>query len=94
MHSHYDVDRGEIVTVEVQSGGAVLRIDAEAQASGRQGQSITLRNSTSGKIFRAKITGKGRVLLECRSGRNLKMKINVLFSIALLLTGAVTSAGG
>jgi flagella basal body P-ring formation protein FlgA len=61
----YDVDRGEIVTVEVQSGGATLMLEAEAQASGRQGQSITLRNSTSGKTFRAKITGKGRALLEC-----------------------------
>jgi flagella basal body P-ring formation protein FlgA len=63
----YDVDRGELVTVEVQSGGAVLVLEAEAQASGREGQSITLRNSTSGKMFRAKITGKGRALLECRS---------------------------
>jgi flagella basal body P-ring formation protein FlgA len=63
----WDVDRGEIVTVEVQSGGATLTLEAEAQASGRQGQSITLRNSTSGKTFRAKITGKGRALLECRS---------------------------
>jgi flagellar basal body P-ring formation protein FlgA len=63
----WDVDRGEIVTVEVQSGGAVLVLEAEAQASGRQGQSITLRNSTSGKTFRAKITGKGRALLECTS---------------------------
>jgi flagella basal body P-ring formation protein FlgA len=62
----YDVDRGDIVTVEVQSGGAVLVLEAEAQASGREGQSITLRNSTSGKIFRAKITGKGRALLEFR----------------------------
>ena len=62
----WDVERGEIVTVEVQSGGAVLVLEAEAQASGRQGQSIALRNSTSGKMFRAKITGKGRALLECR----------------------------
>ena len=63
----YDVDRGQIVSVEVQSGGAVLTVEAEAQASGRQGQSITLRNSSSGKIFSAKITGKGRALLECRA---------------------------
>jgi len=63
----YDVDRGETVTVEVQSGGAVLRIEGEAQASGRRGQIIGVRNSTSGKLFRATITGKGRALLECRS---------------------------
>jgi flagella basal body P-ring formation protein FlgA len=63
----YDVDRGETVRVEVQSGGAVLTLDAEAEDSGRRGQSINLRNSTSGKIFRAKITGRGRALLDFRS---------------------------
>lgn len=63
----FDVDRGDIVTVEVQSGGAVLLMEAEAQAAGRRGQNVTLRNAASGKIFRAKITGKGRALLECSS---------------------------
>jgi len=62
-----DVDRGDLVAVEVQSGRAILALEAEAETSGRRGQSITLRNATSGKIFRAKITGKGRALLECRS---------------------------
>jgi flagella basal body P-ring formation protein FlgA len=60
----FDVDRGEMATVEVQIGGAVLKLEAEAQASGRRGEMIALRNATSGKIFRAKITGKGRALLE------------------------------
>jgi flagella basal body P-ring formation protein FlgA len=60
-----DVDRGDIVAVEVQSGRAILALEAEAQTSGRRGQTVTLRNTTSGKIFRAKISGKGRALLEC-----------------------------
>jgi flagella basal body P-ring formation protein FlgA len=63
----YDVDRGETVMVEVQSGGAVLTLEAEAQASGRRDQSIPFKNSTSGKIFHAKITGKGRALVESHS---------------------------
>jgi flagella basal body P-ring formation protein FlgA len=65
-----DVDRGETVIVEVQSGGAVLNIEAQAEASGRRGQSIALRNATSGKIFHAKITGKGRALLDMPLIRN------------------------
>ena len=60
----FDVSRGEMVTVQVQSGAAVLTLEAEAQSDGRAGQMISLRNATSGKIFRAKITGKDRALLE------------------------------
>lgn len=62
-----DVDRGETVTVEVWSGGAVLSVEAQAEASGRRGQNIALRNATSGKVFHAKITGKGRALVEFRA---------------------------
>jgi flagella basal body P-ring formation protein FlgA len=62
-----DVDRGEMVAVEVQSGGARLKLEAQAETSGRRGQSIPLRNATSGKIFYAQIAGKGRALLECPS---------------------------
>lgn len=60
----WDVGRGDMTTVQVRSGGAVLTLEAEAQADGRAGQSIDFRNATTGKIFRAKITGKGRALLE------------------------------
>lgn len=63
----WDVDRGEMVTVRVQSGAAVLTLEAEAQADGRSGQSIDFRNATTGKVFRAKITGKGRALLDCHA---------------------------
>jgi flagella basal body P-ring formation protein FlgA len=68
----FDVNRGDIVTVEVQSGGAVLKLDAEAQAAGRTGQSIAFRNATSGKVFHALITGKGRALLDSSSPGNEK----------------------
>lgn len=60
----WDVDRGDMTMVQVRSGGAVLTLEAEAQADGRAGQSIDFRNATTGKTFRAKIIGKGRALLE------------------------------
>jgi len=56
-----------MVTVLVQSGAAVLTLEAEAQSDGRAGQTISLRNAASGKVFRARITGKGRALLEFSS---------------------------
>jgi flagella basal body P-ring formation protein FlgA len=63
----FDVGKGEMVTVLVQSGAAVLTLEAEAQSDGRAGQTISLRNAASGKVFRARITGKGRALLEFSS---------------------------
>ncbi len=60
----WDVGRGDMTTVQVRSGGALLTLEAEAQADGRTGESIDFRNATTGKTFRAKITGKGRALLE------------------------------
>lgn len=60
----WDVGRGDMTTVQVRSGGAVLTLEAEAQADGRTGQSIDFRNATTGKTFRARIIGKGRALLE------------------------------
>ncbi len=63
----FDVGKGEMVTVLVQSGAAVLMLEAEAQSDGRAGQTISLRNAASGKVFRARVTGRGRALLEFSS---------------------------
>jgi len=63
----FDVGKGEMVTVLVQSGAAVLTVEAEAQSDGRTGQTISLRNGASGKVFRARVTGRGRALLEFSS---------------------------
>lgn len=60
------VERGDTVMVEVRSGGAVLKLEAKAEAPGRRGDTIPLRNAASGKLFRARIEDKGRVALECR----------------------------
>jgi flagella basal body P-ring formation protein FlgA len=67
-----DVNRGDTVTVEVQSGGAVLLLPAQADMSGRLGQIIPLRNAASGKVFRAMITGKDKALLDFHSPETYK----------------------
>lgn len=55
-----DVERGDIVEVEVVSGAATLRFPAKADAGGRRGDRIVLVNRESGKRFPATIDGRGK----------------------------------
>jgi flagella basal body P-ring formation protein FlgA len=59
----FQVERGDTVEVMVIAGAAQLALDAQAEASGRQGDVIPLRNPRSGKLFRARIDGKGRAVV-------------------------------
>jgi flagella basal body P-ring formation protein FlgA len=58
-----EVERGDVVAVEVRSGGARLALEGRAQASGRRGDSIPIRNLTTGKSFSARVADKNRVVL-------------------------------
>jgi len=58
-----DVVRGDRVMVEVHSGGAFLRFEAVAEASGSVGQVIPLTNPDSQRRFSARVEGKGRVVV-------------------------------
>jgi flagella basal body P-ring formation protein FlgA len=53
-----DVTRGDLVTVEVFAGGAHLKLEARAESAGVKGSTIVVRNLSSGKEFRAQVTGK------------------------------------
>jgi hypothetical protein len=59
-----DVNRGEMVHVEVHSGAALVAFDAEAQSSGAAGQTITLLNPISKRRFSARVEGKGRASVQ------------------------------
>lgn len=61
-----DVEAGDTVIVEVHSGAATLRLEAKAESGGRRGDMISLRNADGGKMFRAKVDGKGKALVETR----------------------------
>jgi flagella basal body P-ring formation protein FlgA len=54
-----EVARGDVVRVTVVQGAARLELQAMAEAEGRRGDRISLRNPSSGKRFRAKVMGKG-----------------------------------
>jgi flagella basal body P-ring formation protein FlgA len=62
----YEVSRGDAVRVGVSSGDAHLVLDGWAEASGRIGQTIPVRNPANGKRFRARVEGAGRVEVENR----------------------------
>ena len=57
------VKRGDVVQVTAISGAAELRLPALAETNGRQGDLISLKNQTTGKVFRARIEGKDRALV-------------------------------
>jgi flagella basal body P-ring formation protein FlgA len=59
----YQVQRGETVQVTAISGATQLTLEALAQSSGRQGDTIYLKNRSSGKIFPARIEGKDKALV-------------------------------
>jgi flagella basal body P-ring formation protein FlgA len=59
-----DVSRGEMVDVEVRSGAARLLLTGKAESAGRSGDMVAIRNMTSNKLFQARITGKGKALVD------------------------------
>jgi hypothetical protein len=59
-----DVNRGEMVHVEVRSGAALIAFEAQAQSSGAAGQTITLLNPISKKRFPARIEGRGKAFVD------------------------------
>ena len=61
LEQPYEVSRGDAVRVGVSSGDARLELDGRAEASGRRGQTIPVRNPANGKTFPARVEGAGRV---------------------------------
>jgi len=59
-----EVARGDVVKVEVTAGGAHLLFEGRAETAGVEGKTILVKNLTSGKDFRARVTGKGKVSVQ------------------------------
>jgi flagella basal body P-ring formation protein FlgA len=59
-----DVGRGDMVDVEVHSGNARLALTAKAETAGRSGDLISIRNLTSDRVFQARVSGKGKAVVE------------------------------
>jgi len=59
-----EITRGDVVQVEVTAGGAHLAFEGKAQSNGTTGAVILVKNPSSGKDFRARVTGKGKVSVQ------------------------------
>ncbi len=53
------IARGDTVVVAVDAGAAHLSIESRAETGGGLGDVVKLRNPKSGKVFEARVTGKG-----------------------------------
>ncbi len=56
-----EVERGEPVSVAVEAGSARLAFESTAITSGQVGQTVLVRNPTSGRSFPARVEAKGHV---------------------------------
>lgn len=59
-----EIGRGDMVEVEVRAGAARLAFTAKAESSGRNGQTVNMRNTYSNRIFAARVSGKRRAVVE------------------------------
>jgi len=55
------VKRGDNITIRARSGAVEVNVAAEALEPGRRGDFIRVRNSSTGKVIRAKVSGSGMV---------------------------------
>jgi flagella basal body P-ring formation protein FlgA len=67
-----DVERGQMVEVEVRSGAARLKLEGRAQSAGRTGDAIRVRNLSTGKSFSAHVSAKGQVVLSAATASGAK----------------------
>jgi flagella basal body P-ring formation protein FlgA len=65
-----DVNRGDLVHVEVRFGGAHLALMGRAEAAGRVGDVVAIRNPESSKVFRARVEARDRVIVLPNEGEN------------------------
>jgi flagella basal body P-ring formation protein FlgA len=60
------VARGDLVSVEVSSGAAQLKLTAKAESAGRPGDVILLRNPGNGQRFQARVSHPGKVTIDAK----------------------------
>jgi flagella basal body P-ring formation protein FlgA len=65
-----DVNRGDMVHVEVRFGGAHLALMGRAEAGGRVGDVVAIRNPESSKVFQARVESRDRVIVLPNEGAN------------------------
>jgi flagella basal body P-ring formation protein FlgA len=59
-----DINRGDLVEVEVRSGSTRLAFAARSESQGRSGEHIALRNLSSNRVFQARVDGRGKASVD------------------------------
>jgi flagella basal body P-ring formation protein FlgA len=62
----YEVNRGDLVHVEVRAGAARLALTGRAESQGRVGDLVPVRNLDSSRVFSALVEGRDRVVVLLR----------------------------
>ena len=62
----YEVNRGDLVHVEVRAGAARLALTGRAESAGRVGDLVPVRNLDSSRVFHARVEGKDSVIVLVR----------------------------
>ena len=63
MDAPKEVERGDVVEVEVHSGAALLKVEGRAESAGRHGEPIKVHTLVNGRSFSARVAGKDRVVV-------------------------------
>jgi flagella basal body P-ring formation protein FlgA len=58
-----DINRGDLVSVDVRVGAAHLLFTGRAESAGRMGEQVNIRNLQSNRVFQARVSGKGKALV-------------------------------
>lgn len=59
-----EVNRGDTVDISVETAAAHLSFRGRAETAGRMGETVSIRNLSSGKTFAARVEEKGRVTVD------------------------------
>jgi flagella basal body P-ring formation protein FlgA len=62
----FDVNRGDVVDVEVRSGAARLSFSGKAETAGRSGDLVAIRNEDTHRLFQARVKEKGKAFVLTR----------------------------
>lgn len=65
-----EVERGDLVHVEVHSGATLLKLDGKAESAGRHGEPIKVHTLVNGKSFSARVSGKDHVVVTASAESN------------------------
>jgi flagella basal body P-ring formation protein FlgA len=65
-----DINRGDLVHVEVRFGGAHLALMGRAEAAGHVGDVVAIRNPESSKVFQARVEARDRVVVSPNQGED------------------------